>query len=252
MAPGRGLDVTDKELAKLRALAESATPGPWIHNEYGSVRNPYGQWMLNAGSVSDAAYIAAASPQTVLALLDEIERLRSQRDPLRPLTPREIEAALHEGRAEAVAATGDNAWTSLLRQRDEARQQLAAAQQECERLSGRLDDWTTSANAARNAASTEQSGTMPCEHVLLNCSKCTAERDALRMQLAAMTAARDEVLRDARRYWRLRVLGAAPGGWSRYPDITFLCFTNLDAYVDEDIANQPSRGEAELRKVGAK
>lgn len=54
-------------------------------------------------------------------LLKELRELRTnQVDVLRVLTPAQIEAALHEGRAEAMAATGDNAWTSLLKQRDEA------------------------------------------------------------------------------------------------------------------------------------
>jgi hypothetical protein len=59
-------------------------------------------------------------------LLKELRELRTnQVDVLRVLTPKQIEAALHEGRAEAMAATGDNAWTSLMKQRDEARKELA-------------------------------------------------------------------------------------------------------------------------------
>jgi hypothetical protein len=57
---------------------------------------------------------------------------------LRPLTAREVEAALHEGRAEAMAATGDNAWTTLLRQRDEARSALAKAEAERDEMRERL------------------------------------------------------------------------------------------------------------------
>jgi hypothetical protein len=75
--------------------------------------------------------ITAKLARAVLALLNalaakdaECERLRGA--VLRPLTEREVQAALHEGRAEAMAATGDNAWTSLLKQRDELRQQLSA------------------------------------------------------------------------------------------------------------------------------
>ena len=61
--------------------------------------------------------------------MTEIETLRTQlaqarERVLRPLSAAEVEAALHEGRAEAMAATGDNAWTSLLRQRDEARAEV--------------------------------------------------------------------------------------------------------------------------------
>jgi hypothetical protein len=56
------------------------------------------------------------------ALRTEVERLRNR--VLVPLTELEVQAALHEGRAEAMAATGDNAWTSLLKQRDEARAEV--------------------------------------------------------------------------------------------------------------------------------
>ena len=55
----------------------------------------------------------------------EGENARLRNRVLVPLTEREVRAALHEGRAEAMAATGDNAWTSLLKQRDEARARLA-------------------------------------------------------------------------------------------------------------------------------
>lgn len=54
-------------------------------------------------------------------------------------------------------------------------------------------------------------------------------------------------VRDARRYWRLRVLGAAPYGTKHLDDGTVIRFTTLDSFVDEDIARNPSRGEAELR-----
>jgi ribosomal protein L29 len=77
-------------------------------------------------------YIAVAEPvalsigQMFRPLLKELAELRDKQvDVLRVLTPEQITAALHEGRAEAMASTGDNAWTSLLRQRDEARRELA-------------------------------------------------------------------------------------------------------------------------------
>jgi hypothetical protein len=54
-------------------------------------------------------------------------------------------------------------------------------------------------------------------------------------------------VRDARRYWRLRVLGAAPFGSHHLADGTVIRFTGLDAFLDEDIARTPDRGEAELR-----
>lgn len=62
----------DKE--QLKALALAATPGPWVFG---------GAWVTRRGdktsiadcSRGDERYIAAANPATVLALLDEIERL---------------------------------------------------------------------------------------------------------------------------------------------------------------------------------
>lgn len=74
----------------------------------------------------------------------------------------------------------------------------------------------------------------------------------LEQQLAAMTAARDEALRDARRYWRLQVLGCAPSNSEHLNHGLVLRFSNLDAHVDADIAAHPSRGESQLRQVGVK
>ena len=76
---------------KLRELAEAATPGPWENRpgidppgdiiapglgEYGP--KPFITHVGSWGRSADAAFIAAANPQTVLALLDEIERLRAR------------------------------------------------------------------------------------------------------------------------------------------------------------------------------
>lgn len=75
----------------------------------------------------------------MLELIAEIEKLRNR--VLQPLTEREIQQALHEGRAKAMAATGDNAWTSLLKQRDEARQQLATVTVARDEACDALDSW---------------------------------------------------------------------------------------------------------------
>lgn len=84
---------------RLRALALAATPGPWFdHDAHGAWvstatrEGGYGDWIADADvprregepGVSDeryrqsgdnARYIAAASPNVVLDLLDEIDRL---------------------------------------------------------------------------------------------------------------------------------------------------------------------------------
>lgn len=82
----------------LRSLAESATPGPWTWHstedspQWGD-RGPYltgpdGQLVLSAEGdgdganlyveASNSAYIAALHPQALLALLDELDKLRTQ------------------------------------------------------------------------------------------------------------------------------------------------------------------------------
>ena len=73
------------DTTKMRELAQKATPGPWLLRAT--------EWNLylvqsgreGDGSIVDTAYsrrndidyIAAANPATVLALLDEIDRLRT-------------------------------------------------------------------------------------------------------------------------------------------------------------------------------
>lgn len=75
------------DVAKLRALAETVTqPGPWAirvrtgfaPTEY-SILDGNGMWFadLGASPLGDAEYLAAVSPSTVIALLDEIDRLRA-------------------------------------------------------------------------------------------------------------------------------------------------------------------------------
>jgi len=87
------------DLTALRALADAATPGPWQAQEepnavlygngmfvfYARVRNSSEEYPWIEGKSSevvikpeDAAYIAAANPEAITALLDEIERLRAK------------------------------------------------------------------------------------------------------------------------------------------------------------------------------
>jgi hypothetical protein len=88
---------------RLRELAQSATPGPWsqVDTPWGDgtwvctgTGDPHGQMPIadcemhchedeynSEPRVHDnAAFIAAANPQAVLGLLDEVERLRRERD----------------------------------------------------------------------------------------------------------------------------------------------------------------------------
>jgi hypothetical protein len=77
----------------LRALALAATEGPWVHatNGFapiGAVETQCGDSIAQAHQVNatcdrwqrnkNAAFIAAANPAAVLALLDEIDRLKAE------------------------------------------------------------------------------------------------------------------------------------------------------------------------------
>ena len=77
-------DLTPAAIAKLRAVAAAATPGHWRRTHHGTweVEAPPNQLVADCGTVDlaeqDAAHIAAFDPPTVLALLEEIERLRAE------------------------------------------------------------------------------------------------------------------------------------------------------------------------------
>jgi hypothetical protein len=72
------------DLAELRRLAEAATPGPWETNDPGIVIfSEWGGWLAEDGTENqeaDAAYIAAASPDVILRLLDDLTRPRWHHD----------------------------------------------------------------------------------------------------------------------------------------------------------------------------
>lgn len=90
--------MTSEELKKLRELADAATSGPWIRRDtsvssFITTQPRRANHVLDIATVgytctyedeptefmtaqrANAAFIAAANPQTVLKLLDEIERL---------------------------------------------------------------------------------------------------------------------------------------------------------------------------------
>ena len=76
-------------MSDLRKLAEAATPGPWsptkghpslryygVHCASGPIIRFHGMGKANTGGHDNAAYIAAANPAAILALLDERDALR--------------------------------------------------------------------------------------------------------------------------------------------------------------------------------
>lgn len=54
-----------------------------------------------------------------------------------------------------------------------------------------------------------------------------------------------DIIRDARRYRRLQILGAAVHDTSQLANGTVVRFSGLDKIIDKDLAMHPSRGEAE-------
>ena len=107
---------------ELRRLAEAATPGPW--GSSGSQA-----WDTDGNLVAavrdhselvdrpDAAYIAAVDPQTILGLLDEIDRLRLSDD----YTPEGVDMVmqqLHDARAERDALKAQVELVRKLHQRN--------------------------------------------------------------------------------------------------------------------------------------
>lgn len=86
--------LTDAQVAALREAAEKATPGPWKAGDAAWFRgqtNPEdGKRPISAGANgvmanvygrANAEFIAAASPDVVIALLDELDSLRTMVKP---------------------------------------------------------------------------------------------------------------------------------------------------------------------------
>ncbi len=74
------MEITSEFLVDLKKKAEYATPGPWIIGQNGEVysedRDDCPVDIIEGICVeqSDAAYIAAASPDVVIALIEKIEK----------------------------------------------------------------------------------------------------------------------------------------------------------------------------------
>ena len=76
------LDRSIESLLARRALAEKATPGPWVRKGEYLVYGPWGDRPVSGKegilNPADAAHIAANDPPTVIADIDEILRLRAE------------------------------------------------------------------------------------------------------------------------------------------------------------------------------
>ena len=74
------------DLAEMRRLAEAATPGPWSTAAFQLVIDVAQRIDVGmCGHRDDAAFIAAANPAAVLALLDERDALAAKVERVRAL-----------------------------------------------------------------------------------------------------------------------------------------------------------------------
>ena len=132
------------DLAELRRLAESATPGPW--EAFGAVDGRRGErWLgvttdmratesARAGDVfaaqdctrQDALFIAAANPAVVLGLLDHLAHMREARDNARAEVER-LTAVVEAVREYAAARQANIDHGPLLSARKAAHDALLAA-----------------------------------------------------------------------------------------------------------------------------
>ena len=70
-----------KDLGELKRIAEAATPGPWDgthHSEVFKEHHIVCDVSCSDREIADTAYIATFNPETVLALIAELERLRNE------------------------------------------------------------------------------------------------------------------------------------------------------------------------------
>lgn len=86
--------MTSDRLEELRRIAEAATPGPWAVNPFKATVDEMPSMLPICGllwptdqrteeqTLANATHIATFDPTTVIAILDEIERLRREREVL--------------------------------------------------------------------------------------------------------------------------------------------------------------------------
>ena len=113
---GMVMTVTDELLAELEAIAQLATPGPWVARIEQDSPSFQGYYVSNYGvdmyaclgtrnqDEIDSSFIATANPATITALTAELRRLRAENA--------ELAQSLAESRANDQAAMG---WLTSLR-----------------------------------------------------------------------------------------------------------------------------------------
>ena len=106
--------IDPQQLADLRAKAEAATKGPWVvehHDGWWTVSGAKRSEVFDDGSANgeyapackqnNRDFIAAANPATVIAMIDEIERLRERNAKLE---------RVREAAKDAINWVGDVRW----------------------------------------------------------------------------------------------------------------------------------------------
>lgn len=111
--------MTDADLTRLEALAAAATNGPWhvwvkdpdiVCHGHGSEQDPDGRDTYTIADTSgclddNAAYIAALSPDVVLALVAEVRRLRAPQYLAARLRHQREQASRFDGLDDACACS---------------------------------------------------------------------------------------------------------------------------------------------------
>lgn len=73
------MTLTPADLARLKALAEKATPGPWAIDPqedagYFAVHGDGYDWVCNAQDFANARFIKSCDPSTIIALIELAEK----------------------------------------------------------------------------------------------------------------------------------------------------------------------------------
>ncbi len=98
--------LTSDQLDEIEAAAKKATPGEWVHDEFGEVRGSNGESLFfgdAAGyglpiSRAIAEHVAMMDPATTLALIAEVRALRAKVERVRGIIgPRELLDPLQGG-----------------------------------------------------------------------------------------------------------------------------------------------------------
>lgn len=119
-------DLSTEALMERRALAEKATPGPWMPGtalDTGTVRQGDGYILVDcrlttSDGIANAAHIAANSPDVAIATIDELLRLREENERMQSMIAALARKVANLTREWAKAGNVDNSaeyWVSWAR-----------------------------------------------------------------------------------------------------------------------------------------